>query len=689
MANPEAKLKVAELDFDAIKTNLKGFLKSQSEFSDYNFEGSGMSVLLDILAYNTHYMGYYLNMVSNEMFIDTAIKRGSVVSHAKLLGYVPRSRIAARAVIDLTVTPVANDSNSSITIPRFTRFISETKDGVNYIFVNPSAKIVSKNTSTGLFNVDNLEIKEGQPNAITFTYDSQTNPKQYFEIPDEGIDTSTIQVTVQRSAENANQRSYILAQDATNVAADALVYYLEENKNGKYQIYFGDGVIGKALTDGNIVVVSYIITSGTSANNLKEFKPVDTILNGATVAVTLESESSSGAPAEDIERIRFTAPKAYISQNRAVTKNDYIALINRDYPYFEAVNVWGGEENDPPVYGKVFYTAKPLGGYEITVTETNYINEYILKPFSVLTVTPEYVEADYNFLIINVDINYDPTQTNKSSNEITVNVVNAIKAFCNQNLDTFNSSFKVSQLARAIDDSEQSITSNDISVAIEKRFSADITRTTSYTLDFGTELVQGTTSQRLVSSPSFGYLDAAGIERNCFLEEVLQSFTGIETIDIVTSGSGYITTPDVIIDGDGTGASARALIVNGAVKKIEVVNPGTGYTSASVTVSGGGGAGATARVNLQGRNGKLRIYYFDTNSIKKTITEDIGTIDYQNGIVKLNNFSPTSVDDPFGTLIIRAIPRKKIFSSVRNRIITLDASDPTAITTTINAIVEQ
>jgi len=688
MANPEAKLKVAELDFDAIKTNLTNFLKSQSEFSDYNFEGSGMSILLDILAYNTHYMGYYLNMVSNEMFIDTAIKRESVVSHAKLLGYVPRSRVASRAVIDLTITPVANDSNSSITIPRFTRFISETKDGINYIFVNPSARIVTKNTSTGIFNVDNLEIKEGQPNAITFTYDAQTNPKQYFELPDNGIDTSTIQVVVQRSAENANQRSYILAQDATDVDADAAVYYLEENKNGKYQIYFGDNVIGRALTDGNIVIVSYIITSGTTANNLKQFKPVDTILNGATVAVTLESESTSGAPEEDIENIRFTAPKAYISQNRAVTKNDYIALINRDYPYFEAVNVWGGEENDPPVYGKVFYTAKPLGGYEITTTETNFINENILKPFSVLTVTPEYVRADYNYLIISADVNYDPTQTNKSGDEMNVGVVNTIKAFCNQNLDTFNSTFKVSQLARAIDDYDQSITSNDISVAIEKRFTADTTRTTSYILDFGTELIQGTTSQRLVSSPSFGYRDSTGIERNCFLEEVLQSFTGVDTIDVLAPGSGYVSTPDVIVDGDGTGAIARALIVNGSVKRIEVVNPGSGYTSASVTISGGGGAGATARINLQGRNGKLRIYYYDSNNIKKTITDDAGTIDYLNGVVRLNNFSPTSVDDPFETLVIRAIPRKKIFSSVRNRIITLDVTDPTAITTTLTAVVE-
>jgi hypothetical protein len=688
MANPEAKLKVAELDFDAIKSNLRNFLKSQSEFSDYNFEGAGLSVLLDILAYNTHYMGYYLNMVSNEMFIDTAIKRGSVVSHAKLLGYVPRSRVSARALIDLTITPVSNDSNSSIVIPRFTRFVSESKDGINYIFVNSSARVVSKNTTSGLFDVDNLEIKEGQPNAITFTYDASTNPKQYFELPDVGIDTSTIQVTIQRSAENANQQSYILAQDATDVDESALVYYIEENKNGKYQIYFGDDVVGKALVDGNIVIVSYLVTSGFLGNSLREFKPVDTILNGATVSVSLVSESSSGAAEEDIEKIRFTAPKAFISQNRAVTKNDYIALINRDYPYFEAVNVWGGEENDPPVYGTVFFTAKPLGGYEITLGEIEFVKNKILKPFSVLTVTPEYVEADFNYLNLNVNVNYDPTKTNLTGEEVNAAVRNAIATFCNENLNTFNSSFKVSQLSRAVDDANPAITSNDISVVIEKRFTPDTTRTLSYTLDFGTELTQGTTTQKLYSAPSFKYLDQAGIERDCFIEEVLQSFTGIESIDVVNPGFEYTSTPDVIIDGDGTGASARALIVNGALKRIEVTSSGTGYTSASVTITGGGGTGATASANLQGRLGKLRVYYFDDNSIKKLITDDIGVIDYKTGIVNINNFAPTSIADAFGTLTLKAIPRNKIFSSFRNRIVTLDTSDPGSIVTSINPIIE-
>ena len=688
MANVDAKLKVAELDFDNIKSNLKAYLKAQSEFSDYNFEGSGLSILLDILAYNTHYMGYYLNMVSNEMFIDTALTRGSVVSHAKLLGYTPRSRVASRAAVNLTITPTTNDSNSSITIPRFTRFVSESKDGVNYIFVNPSARVVSKNTSTGLFDVENLEIKEGRPQGITFTYDAQTNPKQIFELPDVGIDTSTIQVAVQNSFENANQESYILSQDATNVGSSDTVYYLEENKNGKYQIYFGDDVIGKKLTNGNIVIVSYVVTSGRTANGLESFKLLDDFLPGSSTVIDLLNASSSGAAEESIDNIRFTAPKAYISQNRAVTKNDYIALLNRDYPYFEAVNVWGGEENSPPVYGKVFFTAKPLGGYEITTAEVNNVINNIIKPFSILTVIPEYVEADYNYVNIKADVNYDPTKTNKTASEIDATVRGCIRDFANTNLNTFNSSFKVSQLQRAIDDCDASISSNEVGVVLEKRFAPDTTKASSYVLNFGTEIKQGTTSERIFSTPSFGYTDAAGVVRNCFIEEVLQSFTGVESIDIVTAGSGFVTTPTVTIEGDGVGATAKALIVNGGVKKVEVTNPGTGYTTAAVTISGGGGFGATLKANLQGRNGLLRVYYFDENKIKKTISNNIGTIDYKLGIVALDNFNPVSVSDPFGTLVIKVPPSKKIFRSVRNTIITLDTTDPGSVTTSVNAVAE-
>jgi hypothetical protein len=687
MANIDAKLKVAELDFDTIKDNLKNYLKSQPEFSDYNFEGSGLSVLLDLLAYNTNYMGYYLNMVANEMFLDTALSRKSVVSHAKLLGYTPRSVAAARATINVAFTPVSSDSNSAILIPRFTRFLSESKDGINYVFVTTSSRVVSKNNQTGLFETSNLEVKEGQPLALSFSYNSQTNPKQVFVLPESNIDISTLQVVVQRSAENSNSETYVLAQDATNVGADSAVYYIEENKNGKYQIYFGDGIIGKSLVEGNIVIVSYIVSSGLLANGIKTFKLVDAILPGSSVSVTTNQESTAGAFAEDIESIRMNAPKSFIAQNRAVTKNDYIALVNRDYPYFEAVNVWGGEENDPPVYGKVFFTAKPLGNYEITETEIEYVKNSILKPFSVLTVTPEYVPADYNFLNIVSTVYYDPTKTTKTLDEISATVFSAINGFAAQNLNRFNSTFRVSQLSRAIDDSDYSISSNDVEITLEKRFTVDITKSTTYTLNFGTALAQGTTNKRISSTPSFTYLDTSGVNRECYLEEVLQSYTGIESIDVNTSGGGYTTVPSVMIDGDGTGAKARALIVNGRVKRIEVTDPGTGYTTAVARLVGGGGSGATLRVNLQGKTGKLRIYYYDTNQLKKTISEDAGDINYQTGVVVLRNFAPTAISDPFGTLVLRAIPLNKIFTSTKNMVITLDSSDPSAVRTVIAAVV--
>ena len=689
MANSDAKLKVAELDFDNIKDNLKGFLKSQTEFSDYNFEGSGMSVLLDLLSYNTHYMGYYLNMVSNEMFIDTALTRQSVVSHAKLLGYTPRSRVAARAAVDLTITPVANDANSAVLIPRFTRFASETIDGSNYVFVTTTTRVATKNTTTGTFSVENLEIKEGQPVGFTFTYDEQTNPKQYFELPDTNIDTSTLQVSVQISAENANQESYILSEDATNVDSNARVFYLEENKNGKYQIYFGDGVIGKKLTNGNIVVASYIVTNGVAANGLRTFKPLDTILQGNTsVAVTLVNESSSGAAAESIDKIRFTAPKAYISQNRAVTKNDYIALINRDYPYFDAVNVWGGEDNTPPVYGKVFFSAKPLGGYEITATEIEHVKKNILKPFSILTVTPEYVPADYNYVNVKAEVWFDPTKTNKTTEEVNAAVIAAIRSFATTNLSNFNSIFRVSQVSRAIDDCDNSIVSNDVFISLEKRFFADSTKRLSYSLNFNTELVQGTVSNHIKVYPSFKYFDQTGVLRDSYIEEVVQSYTGVENIEVFAPGNGYTSTPEVIIEGDGQGATAEALIVNGQIKKIVITEMGSDYTSASARVVGGGGVGALLNVNLQGRTGRMRIYYYDDVSpVKKTIQDNVGAIDYKSGIVTINNFQPVSVSDPFGTLVVYATPAKKVFNSVQNQIITMDLSDPGSVSTIINPVV--
>lgn len=684
MANPDAKLKVAELDFDTIKSNLKAFLKSQNEFSDYNFEGSGLSVLLDILAYNTHYMGYYMNMVANEMFMDTALLRSSVVSHAKLLGYTPRSRAAAQATINVAFNIISSDANSSITLPRFSRFISGEKDGKNYIFVNSEQTTATKNSAGGFF-FENLNIKEGQPTSYSFTYNVTNNPKQIFELPDLGIDTSTMKVQVQTSDENSTKETFTVAQDSTSVAATSSVYYLEENRNGKYQIYFGDNIVGKKLIDNNIVIVTYIVSSGIDANGIKTFKLVDNI-TGYTPAVSLVTESASGNLEEGIDEIKLVAPKSFIAQNRAVTKNDYISLINRDYPYFSAVTVWGGEENDPPVYGKVFFSVKPTSNYEVTSTEVDYVANKIIKPFSVVTVKPEYVAPDYNFINLEVNVTFDPTKTSKTEGQIETAVRNAILTYSEANLNTFDNTLKTSKLMREIDNADTAIENNEVFVTLEKRFRPTLNATKDYTIDFGVTLSPGNSLKRLFASPSFKVYDSTGVLRDAYIEEIPQSFTGISEINITNPGSGYTETPTVTLLGDGKGAELSPVLVNGKLKSITVVKSGIDYTTAAISITGGNGSNAEAVPVLQAKSGKLRIYYYDDNKIKKSISDDAGTIYYDTGIVNITNFNPVLVQDAFGTMVAKAIPKNTVFSVTKNKILAIDSTDPESIKINVIAV---
>ena len=679
--------KITELDFATIKSNLKDFLKAQPEFSDYNFDGSGLSILLDVLAYNTHYMGYYMNMVANEMFIDTAQLRESVVSHAKLLGYTPRSRVASQATINVAFQEVLGGSNSAMTLPKFTKFTSAPKDSKSYTFVTVEQRVASKNNA-GYFNFENVQIKEGEPVSYVFNYDAQTNEKQVFVLPDEGIDTSTLTVQVQKSASNYSIETFELAQDATTVATTDPVFYLEENRLGRYQIYFGNDILGRALEDGNIVVVSYVVTSGDEANGIRTFRLSENVMPGANVTIELATESSSGNPAETIEDIRFTAPKSFIAQNRAVTKNDYIALINRNYPYFDSVTVWGGEENVPPVYGKIFFSVKPRGNYEVTQSEIQYMKDEVLKPISVLTVTPEYIAPDYNYMNFIVDVVYDPRKTTKTAGGIQTAVYNAVVDFSNTYLNTFNNTFKMSRLIRAIDDADPSIENNSVKVLIEKRIRPLINQSKSYRIDFYVPIKKGTALDRLYSEPSFGYIDEFGIERTAFIEEVPQSFTGIDEITILAAGDGYTEIPSIVIDGDGEGATASAVIVNGKLKSVVVTNSGSGYSGAIARVVGGSGTGAELKVVLQGKKGTLRTFYYDSNKIKRIINPKSGTIYYDDGYITLDNFNPTSVSDPFGTITFKAVPNTNVFSTKRNAILTLDTTDPAAIDIRVGAVTQ-
>lgn len=680
------RLNVTELDFDSIKSNLKTFLKQQSEFSDYDFEGAGLSVLLDILAYNTHYNAYYMNMLANEAFLDSALLRNSVVSHAKRYGYTPRSFTAPVAKINFTVNSLSA-TPGSLTLPKGYIFLSNLIDNKSYNFITLEDTTVTKTGNNFVFS--NISIYEGTLVNYNFTQNDNTNPKQLFVIPDSNVDTSTLKVTVRQSSSNLTSTVYNLNTDVLTVDAESEVYYLQEGQNGKFEIYFGDNILGKKVPDGGIVTLNYLVTSGGASNKANNFiatVPVNTYSNFIVSSV---SAASGGSEKETVDQIKFAAPLQFTSQNRAVTKNDYIKLIQQKYPQFEAVNVWGGEENDPPIYGKVFIAAKPRLGFEVTDAQKEFVKEQIIKPISVLTVTPEIVDVDYNYIKLISKVYYDPTKTISNVNNLKTSVQTKIENFCQDNLNTFNSIFKSSLLKTEIDNLDSSIISNELDLFVTKKFKPDLINSNSYILDYGVTLDKGTTLDNLYSNPEFTMLDEEGIQRQCFFEEVPSSFTGVESITVTNPGIEFSSTPTIEIIGDGEGATAFATIVNSKLSKITVTNPGVGYTTAIVRITGGGGRLAAASAVLEGRFGQLRIVYYKPDEVTNENTKVIlnygknngvtGTIDYILGKIYINNFNPLAVANAFGEISVNIRPKTSVISSVRNKMLAFDIEDPTSV----------
>ena len=691
MAN---RLNVTELDFDSIKTNLKTFLNSQSEFTDYDFEGSGLNVLLDILAYNTHYNAYYLNMIANESFMDSALLRNSVVSHAKRYGYVPRSYTAPVANITFSVNSGTTDAGS-LTIPAGYIFRSSLLDNKIYQYVTLSDNTVAKTGTNFVFS--NLKIYEGRLLSYSFTQNDSTNPRQIFTIPESNIDLSTLKVSVKESSSSTLSTTYNRVSDFITPISTSEVFFVQEGINGQYEIYFGDGVIGKKIPNGGIISLSFLVTNGDVSNRATGFIGSSSLSGYSTFSVTTNSAASGGSGRETVDQIKFSAPLQYISQNRAVTKNDYVKLIQQKYPQFQAVNVWGGEENIPPVYGKVFVSAKPSYGFEVSETEKINFIENVVKPISVLTVTPEFVDVDYNFIKIISTVYYDPTKTTLNTTNLENNLIGVINNFSNLTLNKFNSVFRSSKLKTQVDNSDNSILSNELEIFLSKRFRPELETTNTYTLNFGIELQRGTIVDNFYSSPSFKTYDENSILRDCFIEEIPSSFTGVESVQVLTPGSGYISTPTIEIVGDGDGAKATALIVNGKLNSIKITNPGIGYTTATIRIIGGGGTGATADAVLENRYGKIRIVYFKPDEVTNRSTKVIlnsgvnsgitGTIDYVLGIVTIDNFNPIDVNNDFKELSINVRPKSTVINSIKNKMLAFDEQDPTSVVINLKAVV--
>jgi len=689
MAGANSNFQMTDLDFNNIKTSLKTYLQSQDTLKDYNYEGSALSTLLDILAYNTQYNAYYLNMIGNEMFLDTALQRNSVVSQAKLLNYIPKSAIAPSAIIDLKVNQV---TDASLTLPKFTTFISEAIDGVNYNFVTSDSITVNVVNNTATFN--NVTLRQGISSSIAYTVDSVANPKYVFQIPDAGVDTTTLVVSVQTSSSNNYSTVYTEASNYLTLSSDSAVYFLQEGIGGLYEIYFGDNILGKQLSDGNIVRLSYVVTNGTSAAGANSFVLMESVNGYSNTTIYPIAAATTGAAKESIDSIKFHAPKSYSAQKRAVTKEDYITAIQQNNLgfSFDAVNVWGGQENSTPVYGQVFVSVKPSGAYTLTTTQKQRLIQEVIRPISVLTVEPTIVDPDYTYLQITANVLYDTKRTNLTSSQIQLAVQSAISTLATRNLNTFNSTFSATDFSTAISNVNPSIITNEISIKLQKKIYPNLTGPQTYNLYYGAPLKRGQFASGVSSSPALSFADknnAANIITGVYIEEVPSSTGGVDSISISNPGFGYTLPPTIQILGDGTGATAEAVVVNGAITKINVLTAGSGYTNAIAVITPATGTTTgvlgAATVILEGRYGTLRTYYYNTQSVKTILNPNIGTIDYTLGVITLNSLSPTAVDNPLGQFVVAANPTTTIISSSYNRIITVDPFDSGAIVVNVTA----
>lgn len=691
MSTANTSLRIAELDFDSIKTNLKNFLRSQSEFQDFDFDGSGMSVLLDLLAYNTHYMGYYLNMVGNESFLDTAQLRESVVSIAKLMNYVPRSNEGAGTKINITVTPVSGSEDitaQAVTLDKYTKLLGADINGVNYPFVT-----VYSNTSfktNGSFFFANVNIRQGEVVTRQYLMDAQ-NTSRRFKIPSANVDVSTLQVSVQESSTNTYTMIYNKFDDLTLVRGNTAAYFVEEDTDANYVVYFGDDIIGKKPKIGSIINMTYLDTVGTGANNISTFSFTDRIGGkySSNVIVTAVSPTFGASPKETIEQVRFRAPYHYTAQNRAVTKTDYETLITTDFPYIDSVSVWGGEDNDPVVYGKVYLSLKPRTNFILTTAQKEQIKENLIKARNVLTIIPEIVDPDYEYITVVGRVTYDPRRTSRSAGEIETLVKAAISDYSTDELNRFNSTFRKSKLQSYIESAERSITGSDVQVYMQKRQILNLGATENIRVKFNLPLRKGDYISKLYTFPEFLATDLTGVVRNVFVEEVPESFTGIESIAVENPGINYTSTPSVVITGDGLGATALAKLVNRKISSITVTNKGVNYTRATVKIEGGGGSEGAATAILEARRGTLRTFYFKPNGEKVVINENAGTIDYDTGELFLEAITPLSLvaNDfyPADVLTFNIPAQNEIIPPLRNRILLIDDGDPFSIQLKVEA----
>ena len=559
MAVNDTRLRVTELDFDEIKSNLKTYLKGQNQFKDYDFEGSGMNILLDTLAYNTHYMAFNANMVANEMFLDSASLRSSIVSHAKTLGYETTSSRAPIATINVSLSTTAPTK----TMPAGTAFTS-TVDGTSYQFVTISDITASNSTGTSV-PFDNVTVYEGTYVISKYVVDT-SDIDQRFILTDPRSDTSTLTVKVQTSETDTTTTTYTKATDITQLSTTSTVYYLQEVETGRYEVYFGDGIVSQALSDGNIVQLQYVVTNKGESNGASSFSSPASIDGVSSISVTTVSSATGGAEPESLQSIKLNAPLDYSSQGRAVTTKDYEVYVKRLFPTTKSVSVWGGEDgsydtstgvSETPEFGKVFISIKSTTGVDLTsVQKTNL--ESALAPYKVASITPVVVDAETTSLILGITIMYDTSSTTYTGAQIESLVATTISNYSNNELETFNSPFRHSKVLGLIDNTDSSILNSVATVTMGKLFSPTLSSSTSYNLNFNNKFY----------NPTSGYNAAGG--------------------GVIASTGFYlngVTTTEYFFDDDGVGNLRLYYLVSGVRTYINNTAGTVDYEKGKITIN--------------------------------------------------------------------------------------------------------
>lgn len=599
---------LTSLDFDTLKQNFKTFLSTQSVFKDYDFNGSNINVLLDVMAYNSYLNSFYLNMVASEMFLDSAQKYDSVVSHAKELNYTPRSARSAVAEITLNLT---SDSSGQIQIPKGTRFSGTNSNG---IFTFTTDELSSHVSVSNNYTVSNLMIYEGKYFTDSYVVDYGIE-SQKFLITNKNVDVDSLQVTVYEN-NGANTTIFSKAQTLYGLNSSSDVYFLQGAQNNLYEIVFGDGLFGRIPLNGATVSINYRVASGIVADGITSFTLVDDLSNSnpkriIPSSITVSANSSGGGNQETIDSIKFSAPRYFATQQRAVATDDFASLVLANFgSSISDVNVYGGETVEPKKYGRVIIVVKPTNGTiapdYVKSQISNYLQDYIALPNRV-----EIGDPDYFYLSLITYIQYDPKQTTKSISEIKTSVLETIVNYSTNNLEYFGNDFRYSRLSSDIDAADSSIVSNQTNVRLVKKLSPKLNYATSYKLDMNNVI----------------YYEGQTVN------------TGIAHTEL------YITNFDTHVE--------HASVISDRFTWVS--SDGTEYELSYLADDGAG---------------NLKIYATIQQEIQPIAT--IGSVDYTNGVIQINNLLVSSYTN-YINLYVRT--RDSDIYAKNDKIILVDPTD--------------